>query len=313
MSENYKLIWISPVISQHELEGLFHWVNLHLTELGLMPLASFSKIKTHFLSEPKEALKLEFELRPLGRPHSIELLKEAVWSEVFAGSHPGPAPFAISLQSLTLALTPKKLICFDMDSTLINEEVIDEIARTSDLYEKVSHITERAMQGELDFKASLRERVRLFQGMPKAQAEAIIPMLSVSPGGEKLLGHFRFQNIKTAVVSGGFEFILKHFQKQLFLDQVFGNVLTTDDDEKFTGAVEDPIVDAEYKQKLVRQMKTNYGATAEETIVVGDGANDILMMQEAGMSVSFCGKPKLSAATNSYILDRNLLWIKALI
>jgi phosphoserine phosphatase SerB len=313
MPESHTLIWITPVISQHELEGLYHWINLHLTELGLMPITSFSKIKTDFLFEPQEALKLQFEIRALSRPNSLELFKEALWSEIFAESQPAPRPFAISLQPDRVLKKPKKLACFDMDSTLINEEVIDEIARTSGFHERVSEITERAMKGELDFKASLRERVSLFQGMPKSQAESIIPSLHVSPGGEALLGHFRFNEIKTAVVSGGFEFILKHFQKQLFLDQVYGNVLETDDHEFFTGKVEDPIVDAEYKKKLVRQLKVNYSFDSEETIVVGDGANDMLMMSEAGLSVSFCGKPRLTAVTNTFILDRNLLWLRALI
>ena len=119
--------------------------------------------------------------------------------------------------------------------------------------------------------------------------------------------------MKTAVLSGGFEFILKHFQKQLFLDQVYGNVLATDEDECFTGEVEEPVVDAEYKQKLVERLKVNYRMKASETVVIGDGANDLLMMREAGTSISFCGKAKLSAQVNSLILDRNLLWIKALI
>jgi phosphoserine phosphatase len=106
---------------------------------------------------------------------------------------------------------------------------------------------------------------------------------------------------------------LKHFQKRLFLDQVYGNVLETDDEDCFTGKVEDPIVDAAYKQKLVQRMRENYRAERSETIVVGDGANDLLMMTEAGISVSFCGKPKLTAAVNTWILDRNLFWIKGLL
>jgi phosphoserine phosphatase SerB len=313
MNEPFTLIWISPVVPQKNLEGLYHWLNLHLTDAGLLPLTSFSKIRTRFVAEPKDALRLELDVRsPAGRD-SVLRFREHVWMELLGGTYTLDLPYAISLREDSVGAATKKLICFDMDSTLINEEVIDEIARTQGLYEQVAAITEKAMQGGLDFSASLRERVALFRGMPKSAAESIIPSLQVSPGGEKLLGDLRFKGLNTAVVSGGFEFILKHFERSLFLDQVYGNVLETDDDDRFTGVVHEPIVDAAYKQKLVRQLKTNFKATREETIVVGDGANDILMMKEAGISVSFCGKPKLTAAVNTWVLDRNLLWLKELL
>lgn len=311
--EPHTLIWISPVIPQTQLEGLYHWINLHLTDSGLLPLTSFSKIRTRILSEPKEALRLEIDIRSPGDPDAVLRFKELVWMELFAGTFPLERPYALSLREESVGRNPFKLICFDMDSTLIDEEVIDEIARTRGLYEEVAAITERAMQGGPEFSQSLKERVALFRGIPKAAAEGIIPSLNVSPGGEKLLDYFRFKGVSTAVVSGGFEFILKHFQKKLFLDQVYGNALETDDEDCFTGKVEDPIVDAVYKQKLVQRMRENYGASRSETIVVGDGANDIQMMKEAGISVSFCGKPKLTAAVNTWILDRNLFWIKGLL
>ena len=313
MNESHFLIWISPIIPQHELEGLYHWVNVNLFDSGLLPLSSFSKIKTSMVFEPEEALRLQFQIENPGTPYAVERFKESLWSELFAGSQPGPTPFAVSLQAARLQSTPKKLACFDMDSTLINQEVIDEIAREAGFFEEVSSITEQAMQGKLDFAQSLKARVSLFRGMEKHKASSIIPSLTVSPGGEKLLAHFRSLGLKTAVVSGGFEFILRHFEKSLFLDHVFGNSLTTDQDDRLTGEVEEPIVDATYKQTLVRQMKSNYGFTTDETITVGDGANDIPMMGEAGLQVSFCGKPRLSAHANTLILQRNLFWLKSLI
>jgi phosphoserine phosphatase SerB len=313
MIETNELIWISPILSQAETETLYQWVNLHLTESRLKPIISFSKIRVEFLTEPKEALKLNFEVMSLGVENSLDLFKEAIWSEILVGSTPGPKPYALSFQSKNQIGRPKKLICFDMDSTLINEEVIDEIARQAGFYEEVSKITESAMQGNLDFKASLRERVKLFAGMPKAGAEAIISALTLSPGADKLISQFRFKGIKVAVVSGGFQFILKHFQKSLFLDHVFGNSLFVDEDECFTGEVQDPIVDADFKRMKVVELKEHYHAASEETVVVGDGANDIPMMGVAGVSVSFCGKPKLAAHTNTLILDRDLRWIKPLL
>ena len=313
LNPSHRLIWISPVIPQSELEEWYHWVNAHLASLGFHPLFSFSRIQTRFTFEPVDSLRLEIEVQGSLRPDAVPALKEALWSEIFAGSHPGPRPFLIALLPEETLRIKKRLICFDMDSTLINEEVIDEIAREAGFYEEVSRITESAMRGEMDFEKSLRARVSLFKGMPKARAENIIPSLHLSPGGEKLLSSLRSLGLKTAVVSGGFEFILRHFQKTLFLDQVYGNTLLTDEEERFTGELDPPLVDASYKQKLVARMKENYGFTIEETLIAGDGANDILMMKEAGISISFCGKPRLSAEANTWILDRNLLWIKALI
>ncbi len=305
---------LPKLIAQAEMEGLFHFINLHLTELQLKPMLSFSQMKVSFLNTPEDALKINFSIFPLGAPYSIDLFKEAIWSEVLVGSHPGPKPFAISLVSAKSTETPKKLFCFDMDSTLINEEVIDEIARTAGFYDRVSQITEAAMLGKLDFKSALRERVKLFSNLTKAQAESIIPLLTLSPGAEKLISHLRLQNSKTVIVSGGFDFILRHFQKQLFIDHVYGNHLVTDrDDQYFTGQIDDPIVDAKYKKTLVAQMKANYQLTELETVTVGDGANHLLMMSEASTSVSFCGKPNLATAVNTLILDRNMYWLKELL
>jgi phosphoserine phosphatase SerB len=313
MIETYELIWISPILSQTETEGLFHWINLHLKDARLKPLISFSKIRVDFMTDPKEALKIHFQVASVGVEHSMDIFKEAIWSELLADSQPVTKPYAVTLQPLLTLQTTKKLVCFDMDSTLINQEVIDEIARTAGFYEQVSEITEATMQGKLDFKDSLRARVKLFRGMPKFQAENIIPSLTLSPGAEKLISSLRFRGVHTAVVSGGFEFILRHFRKQLFLDQAYGNTLITDDEDCFTGEVEDPIVDADYKRTLVAKMKENYYAKDAETVTIGDGANDIPMMKTAGVSISFCGKPKLVPHVNTLIFDRNLLWVNSVI
>lgn len=295
------------------MEGLFHWVNVHLTQAGIAPISSFSKIKTEFLNEPEEALKFTFDIRPLGRENSLEGLRESIWSEIFSQLTPGPLPHLVSLHPLAVGQATKKVICFDMDSTLIDQEVIDEIGRLIGKYEDIARVTELAMQGKIDFVAAFLERIKLFKGLPRREAERVIGQLTVSAGGEKLLGHARFNGIKTMVVSGGFQFILNHFKNTLYLDQAFGNQLVTDENDTFTGEIEPPLVDGKYKRTFLAQMRDNYRASREETVAVGDGANDVLMMEEAGLSVSFCGKPKLSAHANTLVLQRNLLWLKALI
>ena len=310
---NYYFKWISPILSQAEVEGLFSWVNSVLLDIGAAPLLNISHLSMVPLSEdnaPLDSLLIYFPLS-FSDPEQAERFRLSVWEKYH--SEITITPYAFSFVSQQVAQTKKKLCVFDMDSTLIDQEVIDELARVKGIHDEIALITESAMRGELDFTQSLQRRVLLLKGMAWYEAQAIIPHLTVSAGGEALLQNLRQQQIKTAIVSGGFEFVLKHFEKQLFLDQVYGHKLILDDDELLTGEVEAPIVDAAYKQKLVHQLKQNYQVDLNETVVVGDGANDIPMISEAGISVSFAGKPKLSAVANTLILHRNLLWLKHLL
>ena len=310
--QKYSFKWLSPILSQKEVEGLFSWINTHLRQNGGFPLSALTDVSVFPVFDPEEALSLSF---PLTFPSNTEAeaFREAIWSEHFAMTLHSPSPFAFSLVPEAVAKTPKQLCVFDMDSTVINEEVIDEIARAKNLYEEVSLITEEAMKGKLDFKQSLIARCGLLRGMPYHEALNIISELSLSPGTEKLFEHLRSKQVKTGIVSGGFEFVLKHFQKQLLVDQVYAHSLLRDDDDQLTGEIEEPIIDAAYKKKLVAMMKKNYVVSTEATVTIGDGANDVMMMSEAGVSVSFCGKPKLTHISNTVILHRNLLWLKHLL
>jgi|GEM_PF-3090129 len=246
-------------------------------------------------------------------PQEAETFRTELWQEVLSDSWQGPAPFAISFLPKSVAECAKKLAVFDMDSTIIDQEVIDELARAFNLGDRVAEITEAAMQGRIDFQESLRERCLLLAGMPFAKAASIIPGLTVSPGGAELIRFLKSQSVRTAIVSGGFDFVLKHFQGLLGVDEIHAHHLLRDASDVLTGEVAEPIIDAEGKRALVAQMKQTHGIRREETITVGDGANDLLMMNEAGMSVSFCGKPKLSAIANTLILQRNLLWLKVVL
>jgi phosphoserine phosphatase SerB len=312
MAEPRIFTWISPIIPQKELEGIYHWFNHQLIEAGLLPLPSFTRMQTRLNFDPEESLTVEFELPAAESDSAFERFRESLWSGIFAGSHPAPRPHLASLRTLSSAKSPKRLACFDMDSTLINEEVIDEIARAAGFYAEVAAVTEEAMQGKLDFTASLQKRVRFFAGMPKSKAEAIIDSLTFSPGAEKLVAHLKAGGTKTAVVSGGFEFILTHFQEKLGLDHAFGNVLFLDEEIRFTGELDLPVVDAARKRTIVAELKAQSGLTPQETMVIGDGANDLEMMKEAGTQVSFCGKAKLAGHCNTLVFNRNLLWLKQL-
>lgn len=236
----------------------------------------------------------------------VAAFKQQIWSDLSSFQ-------AISLQSEAVHLSSKKLCVFDMDSTVINQEVIDEIGRIFGLYREISEITEAAMQGKLDFSESLKKRCRLFTGYSEDRLKEILPRLTLSRGAKDLIGYLHQSGLKTAIVSGGFEFVLKHFQEQLGIDQIHGHSLEVDSEHRFLGSVKGPIIDAHRKRELTALMKSQNQFQTEETIVVGDGANDIEMMKEAGISVSFCGKPKLMEAANTLILERNLDLLRPLI
>jgi len=250
--------------------------------------------------------QFDFKLLTFETENQVQAFKEKIWSDLSAYD-------AISFQSEATHLAKKKLCVFDMDSTIINQEVIDEMARLFGFYDKVAEVTEAAMQGRLDFADSLRDRCKLFTGLPESRLREILPKLTLSPGAQRLINYLQSTGAKTAIVSGGFEFVLRHFQTILKVDQVHGHTLNLDANRNFTGSVQEPIIDASRKRVLVTQMKQEYSATLEQTICVGDGANDIEMMKEAGISVSFCGKEKLKTAANTLILKRDLSLLEKLI
>ncbi len=314
---SYYLKWIGPVLPQTHtqgaglsVEGLFAWVNEHLSKVGAPILLSNSGVTFMPRFEPKESLHICYALS-FENHDQAEDFRTSLWDEHL--SEMSSLPYALSFVSEEASKIPKRLCVFDMDSTLIDQEVIDELARMKGVFEEISILTEAAMRGELDFTQSLKARVAYLKGMPLFEARTLLTSLTLSPGADDLLRTLHHQNTFTAVVSGGFDFVLNHFQRQLGLGQVHAHHLLTDEDGMLTGEVEEPIIDAVGKQKFVHDLKERQNCTSAQTIVVGDGANDILMMKEAGLSVSFCGKPKLANEVNTLIFDRNLLWIKHLL
>jgi phosphoserine phosphatase len=184
----------------------------------------------------------------------------------------------------------RRLIVFDMDSTLIREEVIDELAKEAGVGEQVVEITEAAMRGELDFSQSLRKRVSLLEGLPESVLAKVASRLHVNDGADRLLSQLRQLGFKTAILSGGFDYFGNHLQKKLGIDYVYANKLEIVDG-KLTGKVLGDIVDANRKAALLEQLATEQGLTLQQTIAVGDGANDLKMLGIAGMGVAFHAKP----------------------
>lgn len=199
-----------------------------------------------------------------------------------------------------------KLIISDMDSTLIAIECIDEIADMMNLKPQVSEITEAAMRGELNFEESLTQRVSLLKGLDiQALQKVYDERLTLNPGAEKCLVGLKQKNIKFALVSGGFDFFTDRLQQSLNLDFSRANKLKTDQ-HKLTGHIDGSIVGAQAKADFLLELCEQLNIKPNQVIAVGDGANDLLMMSQAGLSIAYHAKPKVQQQASCSLNYRGL-------
>ena len=199
-----------------------------------------------------------------------------------------------------------KLVVFDMDSTLIQAEVIVELAKLAGVGEQVQQITESAMKGEIDFKESFRRRVALLKGLQEAQLLQVTRELPLTEGAALVSKTLKSLGYKLGILSGGFRFVGEYLQEQLGFDYLYANELDIKDG-LVTGTVVGDIVDGEKKAQLLRELARKENIALEQTIAVGDGANDLPMISIAGLGVAFNAKPivrqKASNAISSVGLD----------
>ncbi len=194
----------------------------------------------------------------------------------------------------------RRLVAFDMDSTLIEAEVIDELAKLAGVGEQVSAITERAMRGEIDFSESFRARVALLEGLEESALARVAGQLKITEGAEHLISTLRALGYKTAILSGGFTYFANHLQARLGIDYVYANELDIAEGV-VTGKIKGTIVDGARKAELLRQLAADEGIDLQQVIAVGDGANDVPMLSIAGLGIAFRAKPLVQKSVEQSI------------
>ncbi|OPY17591.1 MAG: Phosphoserine phosphatase [Methanomethylovorans sp. PtaU1.Bin073] len=199
----------------------------------------------------------------------------------------------------------KKLIVFDMDSTLIDAETIDELAKAAGVGREVSAITERAMKGEIDFSQALKERVKLLKGLTLEDAIAALDKMPLMPGAKELINFVKSAGYTTAMVSGGFTLSSERVGKLLGIDHVVSNELIVKDGI-ITGEVVGSLTAQNSKELVLEEIAAQHGIAPEDCIVVGDGANDICIFKRARYSIAFNSKPVLRQHADIVIIEKNL-------
>ena len=200
-----------------------------------------------------------------------------------------------------LATRRKRLFVADMDSTMIAQECIDELADYVGLKAHVAAITERAMRGEIAFEPALRERVALLDGLPVAAVEEVIEKrITLTPGGRTLVATMKANGALTCLVSGGFTLFTGRIAAMVGFDEHRGNTLIVEDG-KLAGRVEEPVLGREAKRATLIELRDRLGLSAHETLAAGDGANDLTMIEAAGLGVAYHAKPKVAAAAHTRI------------
>lgn len=206
----------------------------------------------------------------------------------------------IAIQEDNLYRRNRRLVCFDMDSTLIEHEVIDELAAAAGVGEQVAEITESAMRGDIDFTESFEKRMALLKGLDESVLAGIAESLKVTEGAAHLISTLRKLGFKTAILSGGFNYFGNYLKDKLGMDYVYANELEIVDG-KVTGRVTGTVVDGNRKAQLLKELAAKENISLEQVIAVGDGANDLPMLATAGLGIAFRAKPLVKASAKNSI------------
>ncbi len=246
-----------------------------------------------------------------GRVLSIERASELIVEGVEGRESNIVAALREALPEIDIALMPsknrrKKLLCADMDATMVVGETIDELAEAVGIKDEVAGITERAMRGELDFEQALDARVAMLRGLATTEIDRIAMSLTYMPGAAALVSTMKNHGAKCVLVSGGFDRITSVVRDHLGFNYDKSNTLDVDTDGKLTGNVRKPVVDAETKRALLHEWVEKLGISLSDCLVIGDGANDCLMVERAGMGIAYQAKPALKTVTDFHVNHTDL-------
>ncbi len=248
------------------------------------------------------SITLEVDLRGA----DIEVIKRKLKNEIEKSG------LDVVIQPYEIAKKEKRLIVFDMDSTLVDAEIIDELAKVAGVEAEVRKLTEKAMNGEIDFKKALEERVKLLKGLPVEIMERIYENIKLTEGAKELIESLKKAGYKVALISGGFTYFTEKLKRELKLDYAFGNELEIKDG-KLTGRIKGRIITAEEKAKIIEEIAKKEGISRENIVAVGDGANDKIMIEKAGLGIAFNAKKALRDVADGSLSKTNLIGLASVL
>ncbi|SFD87797.1 phosphoserine phosphatase SerB [Thermophagus xiamenensis] len=288
--ERYIITLLSPKLTARQLAAVTREISRQKLNIDIITRLS-GRIP---LDDPDGKTKSVVEFSVRGTPANIEEMKNR-FIEISASTG-----IDIAFQEDNIYRRNRRLVCFDMDSTLIQTEVIDELARRAGVYDKVSAITEAAMRGEIDFNESFKQRVALLKGLDESVMKEVAESLPLTEGAERLFKTLKKYGYRTAILSGGFTYFGNYLKNKLGIDYVFANELEIKDG-KLTGRHVGEIVNGQKKAELLKLIAFKEDINLAQVIAVGDGSNDLPMLREAGLGIAFHAKPKVKASARHAI------------
>jgi phosphoserine phosphatase len=288
--ERYIITLLSPKLTARQLAVVTKEISEQKLNIDIISRLS-GRIP---LNNSKRNVKSVVEFSVRGTPSDIEKMKTR-FIEIA-----GTSAVDIAFQEDNIYRRSRRLVCFDMDSTLIQAEVIDELARKAGVYDQVSAITESAMRGEINFNDSFKKRVALLKGLEESVMKEVAESLPLTEGAERLFKTLKKYGYRTAILSGGFTYFGNFLKSKLGIDYVFANDLEIKNG-KLTGKHLGDIINGQKKAELIKLIAFKEDIHMAQVIAVGDGANDLPMLREAGLGIAFHAKPKVKASAKHSI------------
>jgi phosphoserine phosphatase len=211
----------------------------------------------------------------------------------------------ISLRDQDVYSKPKRVVLFDCDSTIIQQEIIDELAKVAGVEKAVKEMTSEAMNGKIDFEQALKNRVKLLKGLSVDKINDLIQSINLTPGAEELISTLRYMGFKVGVISGGFSFFTDHLRNRLNLDYVFANELEVKDGI-VTGNLKGKVIDARQKSEIMKKIAARENISVDQIVAVGDGSNDRFMLRDAGLAIAFNPKEILKDYSDGVMTNENI-------